>query len=52
MSITINAIELYKDITDCMTVEVVRLATINDEQLDMLLEYVLHGQPSARPEGH
>ena len=36
--------------TDCMKAEEIRSATIHDEHLSMLLEYVLHGWRSTRDE--
>ena len=42
-SITINAIESCTDIPDCMTTEDIRLASLEDEHLDMLSEYVSQG---------
>ena len=50
MSLSIHAIELCKDIPDCMTVEEIKLATLDDEHLAMLSEYVLCGWPVTKAE--
>ena len=47
--VTINAISCM-DTPDCMKAEATRLATLDDEHLGMLSEYVLHGWPSTKAE--
>ena len=48
MNITISAIASCTNISDCMTIEEIRSATVDNEQLSMLSEYVLHSWPSMR----
>ena len=47
---TVNTIESCMNILDCMTMEEIKIAIIDDEHLDMLSELVLHSWPSAKTE--
>ena len=50
MSININAIESCMDVLDCMTAKEISLATLDNEHLGMMSEYVLLGWPSTKAE--
>ena len=50
MSIAINAIASGADIPDCMTTGEIRLATLDNEHLCILSEYILCGWPPTKPE--
>ena len=45
---TINAVESCMDIPDCMTAAEIRQATLGNEHLGILTEYVLSGWPSTK----
>ena len=40
--ITINAIKSCMDIPDCMAAEDIRIATLDDDHIGMLLEHILY----------
>ena len=48
MNIIIKAIDSCMDIQDCMMAEEIRSATMDDEDVSMLSEYILCGWPSVR----
>ena len=50
MGIHINVIETCMNIPECMTAEEIKLAAIDDESIDMLLNYELHGWPATKAE--
>ena len=50
MCIAINVIESCTDILDCMTVGDITLATLEDEHLGILPEYVLCSSPLTKAE--
>ena len=50
IGIGINVIETYMDIQDYMTTEEIQHATIDDEHIGVLSNYVLHGWPSTQAE--
>ena len=50
MRITINAIELWTDILDCITTGEIRKAALEGEQFSVLAEPILHGWPSTKTE--
>ena len=50
MYITINTNESCTDIPDCMIAEEIRIAILDDEQVDMLSEPILHSYPSTKAE--
>ena len=50
MYTTINAIESWMDIPDCVTAEEIRMATLDNEQLAILSEHVFCSWPSTKAE--
>ena len=42
MGISMHVIETHSDIPDCMTTEEIQLATINDGNIGVLSNYLLH----------
>ena len=50
MCITISAIESCMNLPECMAVKKIRIVTIDDEHLGVLLELVLHGWLSTKAE--
>ena len=45
MCITINTIESCMDIPACMTTEEIKMATLDDEHLVLLLKLICHSWP-------
>ena len=50
MFITINTTKSCPDIPDCMTIEEIRMATLDDEHIGMLSELVFCGLSSTKVE--
>ena len=52
MRLNINARKTYPDIPKCMIVEDIRCATIEDDHINILLTYVIHGWPLDKSWNH
>ena len=50
MGISTNVIETFTGIPDCMPAEEIWLATLEDEHIDVLSNYILPGWPSTKAE--